>query len=82
MSNLTRNTKGNEMTTWDQEALDYAKTFGYSFPEVYGNEVSSILENADLDWYNNAKEGVHEFFSCYESCICAYLEGYYNELKL
>jgi hypothetical protein len=68
------------MTTWDQESLDYAKTFGYSFPEGFASELSSILENADLDWYNNSKEGVHEFFNSYESCICAYLEGYYNEL--
>jgi hypothetical protein len=80
MPNLTRNTKGNEM---EKEGLEIATQYGYSFPQQYLNEVYNRAQIGDCDWYNNLKEdGTHEYFESYDDCQRAYLEGYYNELKL
>jgi hypothetical protein len=63
-------------------AVKTAKEHGYKFPYKYEQELNLVLENADTDWYGNFKDGVHKYFATYELCIGAYLEGFYNELKL
>jgi hypothetical protein len=67
----------------EQDGLEIATRYGYTFPEQYLNEVYKRCQNGDCDWHNNLKEdGTHEYFESYDDCMRAYLEGYYNELRL
>jgi hypothetical protein len=60
---------------------------GLEIATQYLNEVYNRAQNGDCDlcacWYNNLrKDGTHEYFESYDDCQRAYLEGYYNELRL
>lgn len=74
-----------EKTFFDPlEFVNFAISYGYTFPEHYEKELERIILAAQLDWFNttDANNGDHPNFESFDECMGLYIEGFYNQSKL